>query len=185
MDSITILQYSKLKDTTVYDAILPYLKPKNKMLYGKIDYNVLTYGEVRICLELLKNIDNWQKQKDLFTIAFGLNNKKKKETFWHCPVDEYFSALNYLTLSFKKLLEREARLLKSINHNSQFWEQAGGKKLDKFSNLMPLIQLGEIYGIYPYDLKDKAYNEILTLLVAHKEKSEVNYEYDKLRTKHK
>jgi hypothetical protein len=185
MESITILQYAKLTDTTVYDAVLPFLKPKNKMLDGKIDFNILTYSEVRKCLELMKKMDTWDKQKDLFELAYGIktDDKKKTKTFWDCPIDEYFSALNYLTVSFKKLLEREARLLKSINHNADLWEQAGGKRLDKFSNLMPLLQLGEIYGIYPYDLKDKPYNEILTLLVAHKEKAEINYEYDRLRTK--
>lgn len=185
MESITIKQYASLSDTTVYDAVLPYLKPKNKLLYGKIDFNVLSYSDVRKCLELMKKMDTWDKQKELFDTAFGLKDEvgTKKITFWDCPIDEYFSALNYLTLTFKKLLEREARLLKSINHNAVLWEEAGGKRLDKFSNLMPLLQLGEIYGIYPYDLKDKPYNEILTLLVANKEKAEVNYEYDRLRTK--
>ena len=48
---------------------------------------------------------------------------------------------------------------------------------------MPLVQLGEIYSIYPYDLKNKPYNEILTLLVLHKEKAEVQNEYNKLKYK--
>jgi hypothetical protein len=60
---------------------------------------------------------------------------------------------------------------------------AGGARLNKFSNLMPLVQLGEIYHIYPYKLQNKVYNEILTLLVLHKEKAEVSEAYSKLKQK--
>jgi hypothetical protein len=180
---ITIQEYAKLKDTSFYDSILSHMKPHNSFMKGKIDFDALTYEEVRKCLQLMQNMDSWEKQKQLFELAFGLNKVKSKLIFWETFIDEYFSALNYLTKSFKDLIVKESKLLKSINHNSVFWEQAGGKKLDKFSNIMPLMQLGEIYGLYPYELKNKPYNEILVLLVANKEKAEVNYEYEKLRSK--
>ena len=196
MDRITVKEYSILKDTANYDAVLPFLKPRNKLSNGKIDFNRLSYSDVRKCLMLIKNVDSWEKQKDLFCLAYGINEENTKvphnvmfdktiKGFWNCEIDEFFSAQNYLLKSFKELLEREKKLLQSISINTGLWEQAGGNRLDKFSNIMPLVQLGEIYNIFPYDLQNRPYNEILTLLVCHKEKNEVNYEYDKLRTKHK
>ena len=196
MNRITVKEYSLLKDTSIYDAVLPFLKPKNKLSNGKIDFNRLSYSDVRRCLMLIKGMDTWEKQKDLFCLAYGISEEDTRVShtvlsdkiingFWNCEIDEFFSAQNYLLKSFKDLLEREKKLLQSISVNSGIWEQAGGKRLDKFSNIMPLVQLGEIYSIYPYDLQHKPYNEILTLLVCHKEKNEVNYEYEKLRSKQK
>jgi hypothetical protein len=65
------------------------------------------------------------------------------------------------------------------------WEQAGGDRLNKFSDLMPLVQIGEIYGAYPFDLENKPYNEILVLLVAHKVRGEVTSKYSEIKSKQK
>ncbi len=181
MDRINLLEYSKLTDTIQYDAILKHLKPCNKFAGGSIDFNKLTYKDVRSCLHLMKSINDWNNAKDLFCLAFQV----KEDSFWNVAIDEYYSAQNYLIKTFKELQERETKLLQSINADAGFWEMAGGQKLNKFSNLMPLVQLGEIYHIYPYDLQDKPYNEILTLLVLHKEKAEVNDSYSKLKSKSK
>jgi hypothetical protein len=191
MDRITVREYITLQNTGVYDAVLPFLKPKNKLSNGRIDFNRLSYADVRKCLTMLKGIDSWEKQKNLFCLAYGINEEDTKETrnvmfdkinkgFWNCEIDEFFSAQNYLVKAFTDLVAREQKLLKSISVNTQLWEQAGGKRLDKFSNIMPLVQLGKIYGVFPYDLQHKPYNEILTLLVLHKEENEVNNEYEKL-----
>jgi hypothetical protein len=191
MDRITVREYITLQNTGVYDAVLPFLKPKNKLSNGRIDFNRLSYADVRKCLTMLKGIDSWEKQKDLFCLAYGITEEDTKETrnvmfdkihkgFWNCEIDEFFSAQNYLVKAFTDLVAREQKLLKSISVNTQLWEQAGGKRLDKFSNIMPLVQLGKIYGVFPYDLQNRPYNEILTLLVLHKEENEVNNEYEKL-----
>lgn len=191
MDRITVREYITLQDTGVYDAVLPFLKPKNKLSNGRIDFNRLSYADVRKCLTMLKGIDSWEKQKNLFCLAYGISEEDTKETrnvmfdkinkgFWNCEIDEFFSAQNYLVKAFTDLVAREQKLLKSISVNTQLWEQAGGKRLDKFSNIMPLVQLGKIYGVFPYDLQHRPYNEILTLLVLHKEENEVNNEYEKL-----
>ena len=181
MDRINLLEYSKLTDTIRYDAVLKHLKPCNKFACGKVDFNKLTYKDVRSCLHLMKTINDWNTAKDLFCLAFRVS----ETNFWQTSIDEYYSAQNYLIKTFKELQERETKLLQSINADAGFWEMAGGQRLNKFSNLMPLVQLGEIYHIYPYDLQDKPYNEILTLLVLHKEKSEVNDSYSKLKSKSK
>jgi hypothetical protein len=43
--------------------------------------------------------------------------------------------------------------------------------------------LGELFSIYPFDLQKKPYNEILVLLVALKERGEVNQQFSKLKSK--
>lgn len=178
MNNITILEYSKLEDATEYDLVLKHLKPKNSFAGGSIDFNKLTYKDVRSCIHLMTNAINWETTKELFCVAFGV------VTFWECTIIDYYAAQNYIVKTFKELQERESKLLQSIDADTGLWELAGGAKLNKFSNIMPLIQLGEIYHIYPYDLQNKPYNEILLLLVAHKEKSEVQNEYTKLKSKH-
>lgn len=177
MDRINLLEYSKLTDTTGYDVILKHLKPLNKFANGTIDLNKLTYKDVRSCLHLMKSMNGWDNIKELFCLAYGVC----EDAFWQTSIDEFYSAQNYLVKSFISLQERETKLLQSIDADAGKWSMAGGDRLNKFSNLMPLVQLGEIYSIYPYDLQNKPYNEILTLLVLHKEKAEVNNAYSKLK----
>ena len=177
MDRINVLEYSKLKNTTPYDVVLKHLKPVNSFGGGTIDLNKLTYKDIRSCLHLIGSIKDWEGQKELFCLAFNT------ETFWEVYIDFFFSAQNYLVATFVDLQKRETKLLQSIDADTGKWSMAGGERLNKFSNLMPLVQLGEIYSIYPYDLQNKPYNEILTLLVLHKEKAEVNNAYSKLKSK--
>lgn len=142
---------------------------------------------------MTKAID-WDSTKELFCIAFGIEEDDKREEdtfvfdkitkgFWNSSIIDYYAAQNYIVKTFKELQEKETKLLQSISADSGLWELAGGAKLNKFSNIMPLIQLGEIYSIYPYDLQEKPYNEILLLLVAHKEKNEVQNKYNELKAK--
>jgi len=179
MDRINLLEYSKLKNTLNYDVVLKHLKPLNLFAGGKIDFNKLTYKDVRSCLHLMKSIKDWNTAKELFCLAFNINH----DLFFKASIDEYYAAQNYLVKTFKELQERETKLLQSISADVGLWQMAGGDRLNKFSNLMPLVQLGEIYHIYPYDLQNKPYNEILTLLVLHKEKAEINEAYSKLKSK--
>lgn len=177
MDRINLLEYSKLKDTKSYDVVLKHMNPKNIFGGGAVNLNRLTYKEVRSCIHLMKNMKDWENIKDLFCLAFNTN------LFWNESIDEFYAAQNYLIKTFKDLQSRESKLLQSIDSDMGLWSMAGGDKLNKFSNIMPLIQLGEIYSVYPYDLQDKPYNEILTLLVAHKERNEVQNAYSKLKNK--
>jgi len=175
MDRINLLEYSKLSNTTEYDVFMKHMNPVNSFAKGKIDFNKLTYKDVRSCLHLMKSVKDWEGQKELFCLAF------KVESFWEVYIDEFFAAQNYLIKTFVDLQKRETKLLQSIDADTGKWSMAGGDRLNKFSNLMPLVQLGEIYSIYPYDLQNKPYNEILTLLVLHKEKAEINNAYSKLK----
>jgi hypothetical protein len=177
MDNISILEYSKLTNTSEYDLVLKNLNPKNIFSGGSIDFNKLTYKDVKSCIHLLTNKPTWETTKELFCLAFVTDN------FWECSIIDYYAAQNYIVKTFKELQERESNLLKSIDADVGLWEMAGGDRLNKFSNIMPLIQLGEIYSIYPYDLQHKPYNEILLLLVAHKEKNEVQNKYSELKSK--
>jgi len=181
MENVNLSKFSKLNNTIDYDTLLKHLNPVNKFSNGEINFNKLSYKNVRRCLHLIRDLATWDNVKDLYCIAFEIS----EEQFWKQPITSYYAAQNYLVKAFTDLQERESKLLSSIGVNSILWESAGGKRLDKFSNLMPLIQLGEIYGVYPYELQNRPYNEILTLLVLHKEKSEVNTEYQKIMSKQK
>jgi hypothetical protein len=179
MKKIKTKEYFRKTDISEYDLILKHLKPKDNFNGKKLNFSVLTYKDVRSCIYLLNNLSTIENIEQLFCLAFGID----ADTFWNSKVQEFYACRNYLIKKFKDVQERESKLLQSIGVDSGLWMQAGGKKLDKFSNIMPLIQLGEIYGIYPYDLQCKPYEEILLLLVAHKEKSEVQNEYSRLKNK--
>jgi len=178
MKKITIKEYKELKNKLEYNLILSALKPSNLFCNKKIDINILTFADVRKLFKLI-NTEDIDVVCELFKIAF----KVKDEDFWSENIEVAFSAKNYLVQFLKELNEKETKLLKSIDINMGLWEQAGGNNLNKFSDIMPLVQLGEIYGIYPFDLQYKPYNEILLLLVVHKEKSEVQNNYSKLISK--
>jgi hypothetical protein len=178
MQDISLQKYFALSNRIPYDSVLRHAKPKNLLSGKAMNVNTMTYKEVRICLELIRKGESVEQLQDLFCLAFGIN----PEEFMGASVKEFFPAQNHLIKTFEDLQKRESKLLTSIDSDSALWELAGGDKLNKFSNLMPLVQLGEIYHIFPYDLEDRKYAEILTLLVLHKEKADVQKAYSKLKT---
>ena len=179
MKQISLSEYFELENTLEYDFILKNLKPNNLFLGGSINFNKLTYKQVIICFDLISKINSKENLSELFKIAFDVDN------FLTASIDEFFFAKNYLLKAFKELKQKQMNLLSSIDSDSALWEAAGGAKLNKFNDLMPLVQLGEIYHLYPYDLINKPYNEIFVLLVLHKEKAEVTEAYSKLKHKQK
>jgi hypothetical protein len=181
MDKLTIKQYSKLLDTFEYDIFLNALKPLNLFCGNKLDYNKITYAEVRKLFHLANTGKTLDDMCDMFCIAFNI----EKGVFWSGNIDEYFSAKNFIIKYLKDTQEKESKLLNSIDADAGLWEQAGGNSLNVFSDLMPLVQLGEIYGVYPYDLQHKPYNEILTLLVLHSKKNQVQNKFNELKMKQK
>lgn len=181
MDKLSIRQYSQLFDTLEYELILNALKPLNSFCGSKLDYNKITYDNVRKLFYLSNKGKTLDDMCELFCIAFNIEDY----IFWSANIEEYFSAKNFIVKYLKDTQDKEAKLLKSIDADAGLWEQAGGNSLNVFSDLMPLVQLGEIYGIYPYDMKDKPYNEILTLLVLHSKRGKVQSKFNELKSKKK
>ena len=110
MDKLTIKQYSQLFDTLEYDLILNALKPLNKFCNSKLDYNKITYAEVRKLFYLSNNGKTLDDMCNMFVIAFNID----KQTFWSASIEEYFSAKNYIVKYLKDTQEKEVKLLKSI-----------------------------------------------------------------------
>lgn len=179
MKSITIKEYFNLRTTVNYDSILNHLRGVNSFNNCKIDFNFLSYESVVKCFNLLKKADSFDVLKELFETAYNVTDFEDQK------ITDYFSARNYLIEAFSDLKIKQNKLLSSIDSNAIIWEQSGGESLNKFNDLMPLVQLGEIYGIFPHELKDKPYNEIFVLLVLHKRKNEVLNKYNELKSKQK
>ncbi len=171
--------YFNLNDTTEYDFILKNLKPKNYFQGGSINFNKLTYKEVIICFDLISKLETKEILAELFKIAFAVDN------FFNASIDEFYSARNYLLKAFLELKEKQRNLLTSASVDINLWEASGGARLNRFNDLMPLVQLGEIYSIFPHDLMNRPYNDIFVLLVLHKEKGEVTNEFNRLKQKQK
>jgi hypothetical protein len=180
MKAITILEYSNLKNTTQYDVVLKHLNPINQFSDKNINLDQLSYADFRKALKLLPNANNFEVALNLFKMVFKFENDID---FWNENIEVFFSAQNYIVKLFSDKIKTENNLLKSIDIDTILWEQAGGNSLKPFSDLLPIVQLAEIYHLYPYDLINKPYNEIIVLLVLHKRKSEVQNKYNELKYK--
>lgn len=178
MKNITLHEYVRLKDVTPYNA-LQFLKPKPTYGVHVMNVNDMTYEEVKAVTRRLRTFKGFEDIKDIFETCFKID----EQTFWNGKVTHFFQARNYIVETFKKLLERERKLLTSVSKNSILWEQAGGNRLDKWSDVLPINQLGKIYGIYPFELSQYKYKEILTLLTVEKEQREVEEKFNELNRK--
>lgn len=181
MKNITIKQYATLADTTKYDAILKHLKPKNYFCKNKAKIGDNTYSEVMHCYKLIKKIDNWEKMFELYEICY----KVSETDFWNETIVNFWHSLNYLIETFKAMQQKENELLSGSNVNHSLWERAGGNTLKTFSVISPLDDLGQRYGMYPFDLMEKKYNQILILLSLTKRKDAVLAKYSELKAKQK
>jgi len=139
----------------------------------------LTFEEVKVVMRELSKPSTWITISNIFETCFRMPEKD----FYEGRVLDYFKARNYIVKTFNRLIETEIKLLSSLQDlDSAIWEQAGGKRLNRHGAVLSINQLGKIYGIYPFDLKDKKYQEILLLLTIEKEQREIQKKYDKLKS---
>ena len=179
MKNIHIKYYARLPDTSLYDAWLDSIAPKNSFAGKTINLQQMSYANVKYCIRLLGKLNSWAQIQELFTICFGVEEHR----FWNVRVAEYFAARKFLIAEFSRIIETENKLLNTMSTDSHLWHMAGADKLKPFSDTLPLIQLGKTFGQYPYDLGRKPYGEIFSLLAQIKTQNEVETEYTKLSRK--
>ena len=130
-------------------------------------------------MRVVSKLKSWKDIRDVFETCFKINESE----FNNGLGTDFLQAKNYIVKTFNKLVENERKLLASISKDSLLWESAGGKRLDIFSDVLPLNQLGKIYGIYPFELKNYKYKEILLLLTIEKEQNEIERKFHELKNK--
>lgn len=180
MKDITLKQYLELKDVSQY-SFIDSLKPKDTFNGVKLDISLMTYSEVKGVMKSLKDFKTIENVKDIFETCF----KCDVIEFYNSNLVAFTQAKKHVLNTFKKLIENENKLLQSVSVDAMLWQSAGGDKLNKFSDIMALVQLGEIYGVYPFELENKKYFEILTLLRVNKVKNEVDAKYNELKRQQK
>lgn len=174
---ISIKHYTTLPDTIKYDAILEHLNPKNRFAGKSMNINNMPYANVKYCIRQLPKVDSWKIICELFTICFDI----KDYQFWNAPVEEYFAAKKYAIAEFRRIIGTESHVFASQNTDSHLWHMAGAEKLKPYSDTLPLIQLGKLFGQYPFDLGRRPYGEIFSLLAQTKIQNEVEMDYRKLQ----
>lgn len=176
LKNISIKEYSKKQSVVNYDSLLTAMYGENNFKGKKFDLNKLSYHEVRRIEKLLKTGETFNDLCVIFKIAFGCT----ETDFWDSGIFEFYLARNYLQKEIESIMLQEKSLLTSDGVNLSAWETAGGKSLEPFGDLLPLIKLGKIYSIYPFEIGHKPYNEIMALLVAHKRSDLVDAKYNEL-----
>lgn len=160
----TIQEYQTGKQFADLYFILDLL-PKETFLDKKVNINELTYSEVKSVIRYLSKISGLsliksiKLGKDVFETCYKVDSL----AFDNALITDYIQALKYLDVFFKSIIEKEQKLLSSYSEDTVKWMNAGGDRLDKHSELLPLVQLGKIFGQYPFELGDKRYVEILKL----------------------
>lgn len=168
MRNLTLEEYISCSEVSEYSP-LQYMKPSESFGKYKSDIENMTYEQVKGVVRTLRKLDSWNDIKDIFETVYQIDEQQ----FLNSYVKDFFAAKNFIIEKFKQIVETEYKLLKSINKNYGKWIAAGGERLNRFSDVLPLNQLGKIYGIYPFELKDYKYKEILLLLTIEKEQSEI------------
>lgn len=142
------------------------MKPKETFQGSNVDINQLTYSEVKSVIRYLDRISklNILKSIDLGKDVIETCFKVDSLAFNSALITDYISTMKYLELFFIDIQKKESALLSSFNADTVKWLNAGGDKLDVHSDVLPLVQLGKIYGQYPYELQQRKYVEILKLL---------------------
>ena len=176
MKNLTLKQYTALATTREYDLILPHLYPKNSFAGRQMNIGQMPYANVKYCIRLLPKVNSWQGIQQLFEICFDVN----ESTFWNAPVTDYFAAKKFLIAEFERTIITENQLLATQSTDSHLWHMASADKLKPYGDTLPLIQLGKLFGQYPFDLGRKPYSEIFSLLAQTKTQNEVEGEYQKL-----
>lgn len=178
MKNISLRHYAALQNPLPYDALLEHLNPNNSFAGKQMDSHTMPYANVKYCIRLLPALKDWTGIKTLFEVCYDVDEK----TFWNATVVEYFAARKFMLLNFERIILTENKLLNTQTTDTHMWEMAGADKLKPYSDTLPLLQLGKIFGQYPFDLGRKPYGEIFNLLAQTKTQNEVETEYRKLQS---
>jgi hypothetical protein len=176
MKNISIKEYLKTESYTQYSYVLNSLKPKDHLHFN---LNRLTYNDVIKCNRILSKANTVNDVKDLFKLAYNITDDK----FFNVPIVNFYQTKKFLIEKFISLRENENKLLSSNDSDSMYFDAAGGKRLNDFSDVLPLDKLARIYGGYPMDYGVKKYVEILYLLRMNKVISEVEKRFNDLKYK--
>lgn len=179
MKNITINKYIADNKALEYDAILSSLKPNNSFAGRKMTVGVMPYANVKYAIRMLNKLDSWETMAQLFEICFDVPDV----IFWETGIIEYYQARAFMIHEFQRIIDNESKMLASQSTDEHVWMMAGADRLKPYSDTLPLIQLGKIFGLYPFDIGRKPYNEVFNLLVQIKVQNEVEREYQKLNTK--
>ena len=138
--------------------------------------NIMPYSHVKYCIRLLPKINSWEGICQLFTICFDIT----EDEFWNASLTDYFAAKKYVVTQFEEVIKTENNILASYSTDAHLWQMAGADRLKPYSDTRPLVQLGKMFGQYPFDLGRKPYGEIFSLLAQTKTQNEVENDYQKL-----
>ena len=177
MYNITVKKYSRLKSTLNYDMVLNHIKGENIFLGKRVDIVRLPYNNIKYCLSLLQKVNDFDTLFQIFNIIFEV----ERDEFDNADIVSYFKAKNYIIDSFKLINDNESKLSKGSNTDLGKWKMAGGDRLAMYDSFLPLDQLGERYGQYPFELGNKPYSDIFYLMAMTKTLNEVNYNYNTMK----
>ena len=176
MKNITLKQYIALKDTSSYDTIFTFLNPSNSFGGCRMDINQMPYANVKYCIRLLPKVNSWESIQQLFEICFDVKGK----AFYNTRIADYFAARKFMLAEFERIIIAGNKLLATQATDGHLWHMAGADKLQPYSDTLPLLQLGRLFGQYPFDLGRRPYSEIFNLLAQAKAQNEVEAAYAKL-----
>lgn len=160
MNNIKLKELVVREDYMKFDSVLHFLKPKNLFCGKESNIDAMPYINVRYCLKLLNNIEKWENICELFCLCFDIKNSY----FWESDIVSYYSARNYILNKFKEIVETEHKMLTpKFDKDSLKWDMAGIKRLEPFSDYIPLDRIGQRYSINPMELGRKPYSEIFYL----------------------
>jgi hypothetical protein len=173
--NIKVKQYLKSKKSFVYDSVLDHLKGDNTFNGKKVDITQISFVNVKYCLSLLSNINDFSKLIEIFNIIFDVS----EDELLNSDIVSYFKARNYIIETFKIIINNEKKLAQNSKTDLGKWKVAGGDSLNRYSDVLPLDQLGERYGLYPFEIGKKPYSEVFYLMAMTKTLNEVNINYNK------
>jgi hypothetical protein len=174
MRNITIKQYLTDESYVQYSTLLDSLNPKDH-LYFNLDK--LTYNDVIQCNRILTKGTTIKDVKNLFKTAYNITDDK----FFSIPIINFYQSKKFLIEKFVSLRENEAKLLSSSDVDAMYFDAAGGKRLNDFSDVLPLDKLAKIYGGYPTDYGKKKYVEIIYLLRMNQVMHQVDKKFNELK----
>lgn len=180
MINVTIKEFLKLSDSekAKYILLLNTLNPKEVIPF---DLNSKTWDDIKAISNKINLVNDFNKAFEVFKLAFNI----EEDFFYSISIVNFFYLKKFLIEKIVYLRKNEVSLLSGVNEHAALWEMAGGKKLDAFSDNIPLSQLAKIYGGYPFDYGKKPYIEILMLLKMNKEQNEIESKFNDLRSKTK
>ena len=182
INNINIREYLTMQDTAKYDIFSDCLNPVNMFNGNKCNTNKLTFDEVQVIKQILKQ-PNEESIKELIQELYDVKGSfevSKDSEYYGASIFDLFRCTTFLVEYIKGIIEKENNWFSGVADDKMLIINAN-ERIAPFSHLLTKMNLAEQFSTTDATIGSWKYNKVFTILQANKVNNDLKKEYNEIK----